>query len=130
MRRAVVRIGVVFVAVWGLAGCERGGPVRVHVAGEVTYKGKPLPAGIITIEPDVQRGADGPQGFAHIKDGKFDTRDHGRMACQGPAIVAIQGYDGVSKGRESVLGTPLFTQFTQKVDVAGEDAHLKIDIPK
>ena len=112
------------------SGCGKPGPVRVHVAGEVTYRGKPLPAGIITIEPDVQRGADGPQGFAQIKDGKFDTRDQGRIVCQGPAIIAIQGYDGVSRGRENVLGTALFTNFTKKVDLAGDEPVLKVDVPK
>jgi len=113
-----------------VGGCAKPGPVRVHVSGEVTYRGKPLPAGIITLEPNVELGPDGPQGFAQIKDGKFDTRDQGRMACQGPAIVAIQGYDGVSKGRENVLGTALFTNFTQKVELSGNEPVLRIDVKK
>lgn len=126
----LVQLAVLLGSVVVGAGCQKSGPVRVHVAGEITYKGKPLPAGIITIEPDITRGADGPQGFAQIKNGKFDTRQNGRMACQGPAIVSIQGYDGVSKGPENVLGSALFTQYTEMVELNGKDPTLKLDIVK
>src|SRR5204862_378695 len=76
------------VGVLGLAavGC---GESRVEVSGEVTFDGKPVPAGRIYFNPDFTKGNDGPQGYADIKDGKFDTRNKGKGACGGPTIAVI-----------------------------------------
>lgn len=118
------------VVVLVLVGCGASGPPRTHVAGNVTYQGKPVPAGIILFEPDAKRGGDGPQGFAHIKNGKFDTRENGKMVCRGPILVNVQAYDGVSKGAENPLGSPLFASYEQAVDIGDGEPTLAIEIPK
>src|SRR5205807_6772258 len=70
-------------------GC--GGSRGVEVSGEVTFDGKPVPAGRIYFNPDVTKGNDGPQGYAEIHDGKFDTSKGGKGACGGPTVVVISG---------------------------------------
>ena len=52
-----------------VAGCGKSGPARFDLHGEVKYKGKPLPAGVLIFDPDAKRGNDGPQGYALVKDG-------------------------------------------------------------
>src|SRR4051812_13383796 len=78
-----------------LGGCAAS--ERNDVSGEITYDGKPVPAGRIYFTPDLDKGNDGPQGYAPIKDGKYDTRKDGQGATGGPMIVVIKGYNGVSK---------------------------------
>lgn len=129
MRKLSALMGVV--VLFASLGCGESGPPRVHVVGDITYQGKPLPAGVILFEPDVKRGAvDGPQGFAQIKNGKFDTRVGGRIACKGFSLLTIQGYDGVSKDPESPIGSPLFTSYATTAELAGPESPLTIDVPK
>ena len=85
-------------------GCNRR-PVLYHVSGTVTYDGQPLPAGQVFFDADLTKGHDGPQGFAYIKDGQFDTAQGGRGVLGGPYVIRIQGFDG-KPGRELPLGKP------------------------
>jgi hypothetical protein len=101
------------------AGC--GGPVTYHVSGHVTYDGEPLPAGVIYFDPDVTKSNDGPQGYAIIKDGNYNTSAEGGKGVVGGAYVArIEGFDG-RPGEELPLGMPLFTDFTQTLDLPEDD---------
>src|SRR5947209_7236955 len=75
-----------------LGGCTRG-PKRVRVSGAVTFQSKPVPYGHLVFEPDRSRGNSGPQGYAMIKDGRYDTGIAGGFgACQGPQAVTLDGY--------------------------------------
>ena len=124
--------GVRFIAfaamLFAVVGC--GGDDRFDLAGEVTHKGKPIPAGTLVFDPDTARGGDGPQGFAHIKQGKFDTRESGRKVMKGAALVRVQGFDGNQgkPGKESTLGNPLFNEFQQQVELAPDRPTLNIDV--
>lgn len=113
-----------------LAGCDRG-PKRYHLSGQVLYDGKPVPAGEIFFDPDGKKKHDGPQGFARIKDGRYDTRDGGKPAGSGPYVARILGGDGViPPGADLPLGRPLFPEYTKSVDIpAEEDAKLNFDVP-
>lgn len=73
------------------------GPPRFAVSGQVTFDGKPVPAGRITLEPDTAAGNSGPAGYGNIVAGRFTT--YPRMgAVGGPHIVRICGFDGVPTG--------------------------------
>lgn len=71
----------------GASGCADGRPKRYAVSGEVTWKGKPLDRGAITLLPaDPSLGS---SGGAMIKDGRYD----------------IPGRDGLLPGKYRVLIT-------------------------
>lgn len=110
-----------------LVGC--GGPEVFHVSGTVTYDGKPLPAGMILFSPDFAKKHDGPQGSAEIKDGKYDTAQGGTAVNAGPYEVLIQGFDGVPiPEKELMIGSPLFTNFKQSVELPAADSQQNFEI--
>jgi len=117
---------LVFLLALCAAGCDRG-PALYHVSGSVTYDDKPLPAGQIFFDPDVSKGNDGPQGFAHIKAGEFDTAEGGRGVRGGPYVIRIQGFDG-KPGNELPLGKPLFTNFRESRDLPKEKSEQNFDV--
>src|SRR5690349_16503455 len=108
---ALVLFGVVLTC-----GCSSGDRVY-QLSGNVTYDGKPVPAGHIIFEPDNNAGATGGSGFAKIKDGHYDTSIlDGRGVLGGPHIVRIQGLDGVVRG-ELLNGIPLFQEYVTTADL-------------
>src|SRR5262245_25910696 len=66
--------------------CSSKSSGRVDVWGTVTFKNKPVPAGLIVMNPDFSKGNDGPQGMAEIRDGRFDTRPLDKGAPSGPVV--------------------------------------------
>jgi hypothetical protein len=111
-----------------VAGCGRSGPPRYELSGTVTYAGKPLPAGVIFFDPDVRQGNDGPQGFAHVQEGRYDTRQTGKGSVGGPHRVRIQGFDG-QPGPELPLGQPLFPEYQTDHDLPKENSTRDFEIP-
>ncbi|HWL08387.1 MAG TPA: hypothetical protein VNQ76_08285 [Planctomicrobium sp.] len=114
-------------------GCGQGnsdGPERFQVSGIVKFDGEPLPFGTIVFEPDSSKGNSGPQGFAEIKNGVYDTglRD-GRGSTGGPMVISIQGKteEVVTEGS---TGRFLFQDFHMEKDLPKEKTTLDIDIPK
>lgn len=102
-----------------VAGCENG-PKRHHVSGQILFDGKPVPAGEIYFDPDVTKGHDGPQGFARIKDGRYDTRESGKALAAGPHVVRILGFDGKTPpGQDLPLGRALFPEYKSPADIPG-----------
>lgn len=111
------------------AGCARSGPETFHVSGMVTYQDQPLPAGVIYFDPDVTKGHDGPQGFARIKDGKFDTRiPPAKPVTAGPHIVRISGFNGKPQN-ELPLGLPIFPEYSLKLEMPREDSEHTLTVP-
>jgi hypothetical protein len=109
------------------AGCSPG-PEVYPVTGTVTYDGKPLPAGQIFFEADVQKGRCAPQGFAEVKDGHFDTAKGGRGVIGGPYVIRIQGFDG-KPNEELALGKPLFSDYIESRDIPKGPAQLEFSVP-
>lgn len=113
-----------------LASCGAKEPAKtVHVRGTVTYRGQPIPLGLIVFEPDPAKGNSGPQGHAAIKDGTFDTRSSKKGAVVGPLIVRIVGGDGVAPEAFTPFGNLLFEEYTTKVDLSRDSTTLTFDVP-
>lgn len=127
------RVGIALMLVASLAGVSGcsgrpAGPPRFAVSGQVTFAGKPVPAGRIVFEPDTAAGNSGPAGYGNIVAGRFST--YPRMgAVGGPHVVRISGFDGVPSG-ELVEGELLFAEYTTKVELPAKAVSLDFDVPK
>jgi hypothetical protein len=108
------------------AGC--GGERLYDVSGTVTWKGKPVPKGLVFFDPDVSKGAAGGQGFANIQDGKFTTAVDGRGVGGGAHVIRILGYDG-RPSDEFPFGRPLFDEHQESRDLPKADSELAIALP-
>jgi hypothetical protein len=113
----------------GVTGCGRDGPVRYDVDGTLRFDGRPIPAGLIHFDPDTSQGNDGPQGFAFIKDGRYDTRLNGKGSVGGPHIARISAFDGVNPTDDGPFGRLLFASYSTSVDLPGEDETFDFDVP-
>ncbi|MHB8899517.1 MAG: hypothetical protein ACYC6Y_12275 [Thermoguttaceae bacterium] len=112
-----------------LLGCGSGsaGPERYDLSGNVTFEGKPIPAGQIVFEPDAATGNSGAQGYAEIRDGKYDTRS-GKGVIGGPHQVRITGLDRFSED-ESDPPKQLFPEYQTKVDLAKGASTQDFEVP-
>ena len=96
-----------------------------RVSGVVTYGGKPVPKGLIFFDPKT----DGPQGFANIVEGKFDTAQQGRGVRGGTYNVRVNGFDG-KEANEAPFGQALFPEYTGTKDLPQQDSTYDLDIPR
>ena len=118
--------------VCGLAlviGCGQDGPRRYHLSGKVTYQGQPVPTGQIMFEPDSTKGNRGPQGFAEIHEGTYNTDAVGKGAISGAMIVTIIGFDHMPTGEGGPPPKALFPRYITRVDVPEEATTLDFPIP-
>lgn len=110
-----------------LLGC--GSSERLYdVTGTVTWNGKPVPMGLIFLDPDASKGATGRQGFANIKDGKFTTAVEGRGIAGGMYVVRVLGYDGKPRD-ELPFGAPLFEEHLEFRELPAANSELSLTIP-
>lgn len=112
-----------------LAGCSR--DKQYDVKGTVTFGGNPVPAGVIWFEPDIAKGnTTGPQGYAQVKDGKFDTRDNGRGVRPGLYLIRVEAFDG-KPANELPFGRPLVNPpYETSREFKAEPAEVSVDIPE
>jgi hypothetical protein len=119
-QRVSVAIGfLVGIVVLAPTGCgSSSGPQRYDLSGNVTWNGQPVAAGAITFEPLDMPDRLG-DGFAHIRNGQFDTSVDGRGHFGGPHKVIITGSSGtLIDPRNPDSGTrPLFTPYETTVDL-------------
>jgi len=124
--RAVILAGVACVAL-ATPGC---GPDKglTDLSGTVTWRDAPVPAGVITIEPDPSRDNRGPQAAAGIVNGRFKSRpNYGSVS--GPVVIRVEGYTGKPEG-ESIIGRPLFPPYVFEADIPkGRRHQLDIVVP-
>src|SRR5690349_13501408 len=85
-----------------------------RVSGNVTFNGKPIPKGLIFFDPQ----AEGPQGFANIEDGKYDTSipGKGRGVRGGSYNIRVSGLTGIEKN-EAPFGDALFPEYSDTKDL-------------
>ena len=111
-------------------GCSDNGPTRIAVWGDVTWKGQTVPSGVVYFGPDTSKGNKGPQGFALIKEGRYDTRYPLSKGCStGPQIAVVHGCDGQGIGRGSPYGQNLFAPYEMPIDIPAEGGQVDIKIP-
>jgi hypothetical protein len=83
-----------------LSGCS--GREGYDVSGNVTFDGKPLPAGKIYFSPDGAKGNSGATGYATITDGKYNTAAaDGRPVVGGAMTVRIDGWNPAAAGQKA-----------------------------
>lgn len=101
---------------------------RYDLSGTVTFDGRPVPAGYVLINPDLSKKNDGPQGFAEIRNGRFDTRALAKGAPSGPVVLIIDGFDGnaLPDGPE---GKPLFVGYRIELDLPKASSEQTIEVP-
>lgn len=113
----------------GCGGGSADGPSRYELSGSVTYDGKPVPFGQIIFAPDSAAGNSGPQGFAEIRDGNYETAD-GKGTVGGPHVVQITGFGSdPSTGTEENPVPSLFSDYQTKADLPKEDSTMDFQVP-
>jgi hypothetical protein len=95
---------------------------RNHISGKVTFKGQPVPAGRIYFDPDPSKKNDGPQGYADIQNGQYDTTQDGKGGPGGATIVRIQGRDAAGKA--------LFLEHKVQVDLPSGATSKDFEVPE
>ena len=120
MRVSPLVAGVLALLIAG--GCSDSEPKGYRVSGEAKVDGKPIPHGDVLFTPDGAAGNSGPQGYADIRDGKFDTSGSGgKGVAGGPTVVKVTGLDKP--------GGTVLCEFEYKVDLPKGDSTLPIDVP-
>jgi hypothetical protein len=99
------------------------------VSGTVKYDGKDVPAGMVYFDPDASAGGSGMQGFAPVKDGKFDTAAGGQGVKGGAYVIRVAVHDG-KVSNENPWGQPLRNEYEFKKVLPKENTALPIDVPK
>jgi hypothetical protein len=102
---------------------------RYDLSGTIMFDGKPVPAGLIVINPDMQKKNDGPQGMAEIKAGRFDTKASAKGAPSGAVTLVVDGFDGQPLP-DQPLGKPLFIGHRVSLDLPKTATTHDIDVPK
>ena len=114
-RRTALAVGLLCAAA---AGCGPRGPERFRVSGTVTHAGEPVRLGRVIFEPDVSRGNAGPQGFAPIENGRFDTASpHCKGTVGGPMLVRIDGFEMTGGEDAAASGRLLFPSYEEVIDL-------------
>ncbi len=107
-----------------LVGCSQEEKLY-RVSGVVTFGGKPIPKGLIFFDPQ----ADGPQGFANIVNGKYDTAQQGKGVRGGAYDVRVNGFDGI-EANEAPFGQALFPEYTGTTDLPQADSEYNLEVPR
>lgn len=126
LQRGAFVCAVLATAVIGL-GCGQKVSSLNHVTGRVTFKGTPVPAGVIQFTPDTSAGNSGAAGFAEIRDGEYDTTTSGRGVAAGAMIVTIDAYSMKNINPDFLPnGEALIVGYKERVNV-GTDSETVLD---
>ena len=117
-RKSDVLLLLAFAAFAGCSSDEK----MYRVSGTVTHKGKPIPKGLIFFDPKEE----GPQGFANIIDGRYDTAQ-GKGVRGGAYDIRVNGFDG-KVGPEAPFGQALFPEYTGTKELPKQDSTYDLDV--
>ena len=107
---------------YALGGCGDNGPKAYRISGEALFDGQPIPHGDVLFTPDGSQQNSGAQGFANIKDGKFDTAVvGGKPLAGGPTVIRVTGLSGP--------GGKLLCEYEYKLDLPRADSTITIEVP-
>lgn len=127
---AALLLGISCAVAIVLAGCGKAGPVRYRVRGNVTYGGKPVTYGRVVFDPDVTKENTGPQGYAAIENGRFDTGANGGQGTSGgPMMVTLHGFEPAGDGLDATNTRQLFAGHVEYCDLPKADAEVNFEIP-
>ncbi|MFZ9794046.1 MAG: hypothetical protein ACO3F3_17090 [Gemmataceae bacterium] len=117
-----------FLATLFIYGCGKGEELY-DISGNITFKGKAIPKGLIFFDPDPTSATPGTQGFANIENGKFDTsiKGKGRGIKGGKYNIRIGGFDG-KEGPEAPFGKFLFPEHQLTKDLPPKNQTFDHDI--
>lgn len=110
-----------------ISGCEEDGPVSYKLSGLVTYDGRPVPKGLVTLSPE-----GGPETRISIENGLYGTAE-GQGIDGGVLHVRIVGFDGVAtrwQGEDLPEGKSLFSPYQATVDFPRQDGEYHFAIKK
>ena len=124
MTRALLLAAAFIVAASAVVGCSSE-EKRFDVSGTVTYQGQGVPKGLIFFDPT----DGGPQGFANIQDGKYDTAAQGKGIRGGKYSVRVNGFDG-KEAAEAPFGQPLFLEHTFTKELPAQSQTFDYEVPK
>ena len=122
-----------FVALLTALGCGATKDARTlfAVSGNVTFGGKPVPAGFVTFEPNTSQKNVGPGCGASIKNGYYETEKN-KGITGGPYFVTVSGSDGIPTtidDEDAPQGASLFPPYKTQFDFPKEDTRWNIDVP-
>ncbi|WP_442483198.1 hypothetical protein [Aeoliella sp. SH292] len=110
-----------------MVGCNKPKSDRMTIEGAVTWKGQPVPAGRVYFTPDESKGGSGPQGYAMIVNGRYDTGEEKSKGCHvGPHFAEVHGFDG--QGSEG-FGSPLFAPYSISIEVPADGGTIDLEVP-
>src|SRR3954454_20648207 len=99
------------VCLFTFAGCSSK-PKPAQLSGMVTFKGQPVPAGFVSLAPDVGNGGKGKGRVFQIKERVYDSAKETPSGIDpGPYFVRIAGFDGVRIPRYG-QGKQIFNEVT------------------
>ncbi len=112
-----------------VTGCSNE-PKLVQLSGKVTFKGKPVPAGYITLTPDVASGTLGQTVGFQIENGAYDSNKETPPGI-GPGVykVMIAGFDG-KKIPMFGQGKQIFNPIEQQLTVSEGTVTQDFTIPE
>ena len=118
------RLVAALVLIFGFSACSKKEKLY-NISGTVTHAGTPIPKGVIKFVPR----EDGPQGFANIWNGKFDTAKEGQGIRGGAYDISVLGFDG-KQVPDAPFGNALFPEYTSSKDLPQADTTYDLDVPK
>jgi hypothetical protein len=115
---------VVLFASLSLAGCGTGTPPLAAVSGHVSYRGQPLPSGVIVFAPDSAKGSNGPVASAVIQsDGSFTLRtgesSGAAVGWHRVTVVCISDPDPDATGSRYTVPVSLIPEKYRSADLSG-----------
>lgn len=121
-------VGVISLVGWSLSGCDTG-PTRYPLSGKATYRGTPIPAGWISLEPVDVAATKETIGEAEIKDGQYKTRP-GKGVVGGKHKVFITAGNGIPEPGSGPYGPSIFRRtYETTVDFGEEPSTYDFEVP-
>lgn len=123
----VAKMAILILFSAAVAGCGARGPDQYTVTGNVTYGGKPIPAGRIFFEPDVTQGNSGAASVADIHAGTYRTRPQ-KGTHGGAYVVTIYGDDG--RQATEAYDPAVFAPYKTVVELPKENCRHDFEVPQ